>query len=236
MASASRPVVGRARRIVCPTEATGVRGSVIGEPSPVRALRRGRPSPATPAGGRPPPPFARTANSLSDSVTRPRSRCRGGRWVRRAGAAARRGGTPARGRLVAVPQQKARHRVRRVGFRAPRGSSATTVGERCEGECMPELVVGRVAPAEPQVLGDRAFEEMRMLGHPCQMCARHASGSSVATSTPPTRSVPPWGARKPSSTFNSVDLPQPLGPASATTSPGSIVSDHPSSTGPARSG
>ena len=72
---------------------------------------------------------------------------------------------------------------------------------------MPELVVGRVAPAEPQVLGDSACEEMRVLG-----------------------------ARKPSSSFNTVDFPQPLGPASATTSPGSIVSDHSSSTGPARPG
>jgi len=51
-------------------------------------------------------------------------------------------------------------------------------------------------------------------------CARHCSMSASARSTPPTRTVPPDRRRKPSSTASRVDLPAPLGPTSATISPG----------------
>ena len=99
-------------------------------------------------------------------------------------------------------------------------------------ECAPELVVGGVAAAEPQVLGDRCREEVRVAGAPTR-CARATHRGRASRHRPRRRAASrARGATKPSSTFNTVDLPQPLGPASATTSPGSIVSDHPSSAGP----
>ena len=66
--------------------------------------------------------------------------------------------------------------------------------------------------------------------------ARQASGSRLARSTPPSWTDPACGATNPSSTASSVDFPHPLGPVSATISPGSTASEMPSSTGPPRPG
>ncbi len=65
--------------------------------------------------------------------------------------------------------------------------------------------------------------------------ARHCSRSASARSTPPARTRPSLGRTKPRSTFSSVDLPAPLGPTSATVSPGSTVNDTSDTASPDRS-
>ncbi len=76
----------------------------------------------------------------------------------------------------------------------------------------------------------RAFSAI-VPAYRCGLCGtqamreRHSSKSSSARSAPPTDTRPSVGRTNPSSTFSSVDLPAPLGPTSATVSPGSTWKD-----------
>ena len=57
------------------------------------------------------------------------------------------------------------------------------------------------------------------------ICARHASRSIAASSSPPQRTDPLRTGCSPSRTRSRVDLPAPLGPTTAVASPGAISSD-----------
>ena len=61
--------------------------------------------------------------------------------------------------------------------------------------------------------------------------ARSASRVTSVRSTPPTRTTPLSGRSRPASSSHSVVLPHPVGPTSATTSPGAMRTSQPCSTG-----
>ena len=104
----------------------------------------------------------------------------------------------------------------------PSGSRATTVVEAGVGHGGAHRVVGGVGTAEPDVVGDRPGEEVGSLGDPGDLGpprVRVQVGQAHAL-RPCTEPRPRWEPG-PSSTASRVDFPQPLGPAMATTSPGS---------------
>ncbi len=63
------------------------------------------------------------------------------------------------------------------------------------------------------------------------MAPRSVASGHSRTSTPSTKTVPGGGSNNRGSRFSSVDLPDPVGPTSATVWPGSTLNEMCSSTG-----
>src|SRR5262245_1548072 len=72
----------------------------------------------------------------------------------------------------------------------------------------------------------------------CGLCGSQANwaSQSVGSTVETGDTEPADGVTKPSNSPRTVDLPAPLGPVSATTSPGATVNEKSSRAGPARSG
>ena len=117
------------------------------------------------------------------------------------------------GAVVAEPRLQARRAARRS--RPP--------GARRRARARPPRRArpgGRVRTLSAIVPANRCGRCGTQASWACQ-----AARSSSRRSVPPTRTAPAVGVASPSSTRSSVDFPHPLGPAIATTSPGSTVSD-----------
>ena len=165
---------------------------------------------------------------------------------RRAGAGRARRAAPSR------PRRRGRPAARRAAAPAARTASARAIATRCAWppESWRGRRRGEVADAEPVEPGARAPARPRAAGRPgCaarrRRCrARRGAGSSscrwktMPTSrswvrsraarrpprwSPSRRTCPSSSGTTPASARSSVDLPAPLGPITATTSPGSAV-------------
>ena len=95
---------------------------------------------------------------------------------------------------------------------------------------LPELLVGRVGAAVPEVAGDRAGEQERLLRHQADP-APEQSGSQSRTSTPSTRTDPPVASKSRGISEIRVVLPEPVEPMIAVVWPGSAVKVMSRSTG-----
>ena len=205
---ARRP--GRAARRGCPSRQCPLRR----RPRPGRRARRST------AGGRSrsrcgPPSAASSATSTSTSVPGSSER-----WPRRARAPrcrpARRGpATPADAR-----RPRAATRARAPRCETPSSSCGEVVEHADARHGGRDLVVGRVGPGQPDVVEDRALEQVALLRHDGR-CARAASeawrrAGRRRRSGRRLRS----GRTSATSSLASVDLPAPVGPTSAIRSPG----------------
>ena len=96
---------------------------------------------------------------------------------------------------------------------------------------------GASGVAEPDVVGDRAAQQRRMLGHPGDLPPPGVESGSRPRSTPPTLMRPPVGREHAEQQRgDACSCPAPLSPTSATVSPGRSSRSSPSSTGPERAG
>ena len=131
---------------------------------------------------------------------------------------------PGQGHPLALPRRQARPRRLPSTVARPSGSPATTSSSPAS------LMAGRRRRRWRRV--GRVARCRRWSGRRdavrCGTQATwvlHASGSRSARSMPPTVTEPPEAGTRPRRTPRRVDLPQPLGPAMATTSPGSTESE-----------
>ena len=156
----------------------------------------------------------------------------GGRLVEDA-RAARRGGTRARARCAGAGRPRAAGRRRRRPSRtrpAARARSASAPAAR-----PPRGRPSSAAAGSPRRMLSATVPRKSVGCCGTQaICARHAAGSQSARSTPPAVTRPAVGSARSRSSDASVLLPPPLGPTSATDSPGSSSRSTPSSTTAAR--
>ena len=147
-------------------------------------------------------------------------------------------GVEARGRLVEKQQRRVAHEGTGQGHAlalagGQSGASLAeqrvrTVGESCHRRRSVRPLRGRQRPprrrprARPtgrcRPPSGRTGEAAEV---PSRCWPRQSSSSRSARSTPPRVTLPTSGSRRPRTTERSVDLPHPLGPVSATVSPGS---------------
>ena len=85
------------------------------------------------------------------------------------------------------------------------------------------LLVGRLRPADAQVLADRAVEQQHLLEHHADVPAQRRELASPRMSMPSILIEPDCGSNTRCSSASAVDLPAPVGPTSAMISPGSAV-------------
>ena len=172
-----------------------------------RSARSDRPSAAVRPAARPP----RSAVEIGGGLVEEQQR-------------ARPAGTPGRGPPAGAPRRTGRPRRSRAGSQIPSGSRATTSSRPAS------LMAARTSSSLASGRPSRTLSAMERANR-CGRCgtqaswARQASGSRSARSMSPIRTEPSRAGVRPSRTPSSVDLPQPLGPAIATTSPGSTVRD-----------
>ena len=165
----------------------------------------------------------------------PPSRRRGSRWARRGGAAVRPArrhgpGTPAGARRPRAPPLPRPSRVS-----APCGSRRTTsVSPAASSAAATAASEASGRPSRTFSATERAKRWGRWGTQP--MRRRQSSRSRSARSTPPRDTEPASGTRKSRTTERRVDLPHPLGPVTATVSPGATTSSAPSSAGTRRPG
>ena len=79
-------------------------------------------------------------------------------------------------------------------------------------ERVPELGVGRVRPAEAQVVGDRAAEQVGLLRDERRSVDHSVSSDCSRTSTPSTSTAPEVTSKKRGMRLSSVVLPEPVPP------------------------
>ena len=103
---------------------------------------------------------------------------------------------------------------------SPSGKPGHDLVETGVGDGRAHLVVGGVGSAEADVVGDGAGEQVGPLRDPGHLGPPRV-GVEVGQIECPTATEPPEAGARPSRTLRRVDFPQPLGPAMATTSPGS---------------
>ena len=167
------------------------------------------------------------------AARRPRGRARrrpgrAGRSARRAAAAAARARAPRRGRRAAArrrrarsssgPRGAARRRMRAPARRAARSRPAST----------PRFSSPNATSFATIVITTWSSGSWKTVATvPASSAGRAVRVSSPATTTRPAKR-PPWKCgTSPASARSSVDLPEPEGPSSATTSPGSSSSETP---------
>ena len=199
-------------------------------------VRRGQPGRRVRGGARRPRRCALRSGGARRRARRPRSRRRGWRSARRARGAARRarrrgpgrdaGARPATARRLPRPDGCPR---RGGGAAGPRARPAASSAAATSASLAPRRPTRTLSATE------RAKRCGRCGTQPMPAApARRRSRSR--RSTPPSRTWPEPGRRSPRTTSRRVDLPHPLGPTSATVSPGSTTSAAPSSAGMRRSG
>ncbi len=165
-------------------------------------------------------PCGRRAAARSPRRRARRSPGRGRRSARRGRRAGRRAGTRARARSVAAARPRAAgRRPRRRSRSRPAARETKLVGAGERGGRAHALVAGgRVA--EPDVVGDRPAEERRMLRHPGRRAAATRSGRRPRGRRRRRGSARPSGSARRGAATRRVLFPPPLGPTSATVSPG----------------
>ena len=173
------------------------------------------------------------------------SRTPGRRSRRRARRSARRRGRPAAG-------ERARRRARRAAARRPRARPRGATRFVCEADPLEQLVgaaqplarrgrrAGRAAARRARARSARERARGRSAGPRSRGVSSGTStgarAGSLPRSSPSTRTTPADGRSRPARIRSSVDLPEPLGPSTVSTSPSATVSERPCSAAASPSG
>ena len=190
---------------------------------PAPARPPGRPAPAAPGDG---PPRSRCASASRRAARAHPARSPvevGGGLVEQEQRASRRKARASATRWRS-PRTYPDPSLTQRGVRIPCGKPTTRL-QPGRHDALPHLV-GGVGSAEPDVVGDRARRRGAAAGEPTRSgCA--SVGVEVGQVDAPEGTDPARPGTKPSNTFRSVDLPQPLGPGDGHRSrPGATLQRH----------